>query len=70
MLPRAWGYLRASAAPALQVYESAVGFRPNRFQLLKAGYDIRRGPEVRGSLPNVLTLQLVTQFRGISLARD
>jgi hypothetical protein len=64
------GYLRSNAAPALNVYESAVGFRPNRYQLFKVGYEIQRGPYVRGSLDNILAFQFVTAFRPVSIARD
>ena len=32
------GYLRASQGPGSNVYETAVGFRPNRYQLAKIGY--------------------------------
>ncbi|MGI8744470.1 MAG: hypothetical protein ACR2NN_18230 [Bryobacteraceae bacterium] len=51
-------------------YETIVGFRPNRRQLLKIGYDIRQSPDTPGTLGNHLAVQLVTVFRPISIARD
>jgi hypothetical protein len=38
-------YLRASAYPGYQAYEVAVGFRPDRFQIIKAGYVYLAGDE-------------------------
>ncbi len=63
------GYLRASAFPGYQSYETAVGFRPNAHQLVKMDYEIEQGPTIRGTLNNTFAVQLVTQFRAISLAR-
>jgi hypothetical protein len=63
------GYLRANAGPGLEVYEVVAGFRPNRYQLVKAGYEIQHGPAIRGTLANVFTVQLVTAFDALSLAR-
>src|SRR5215831_2724340 len=48
------GYMRSSAAPALQIYEFAAGYRPNRLQLAKLGYEIQQGPAIRGTLGNTL----------------
>ncbi|HUQ95744.1 MAG TPA: hypothetical protein VM120_28960 [Bryobacteraceae bacterium] len=64
------GYLRASAFPGRDAFEVAVGFRPNRFQLVKIGYELQRGPAIQGSRGNTLALQLVTAFRPVSIARD
>jgi hypothetical protein len=60
------GYLRAGAFPGREIYEVVAGFRPNQFQLVKAGYEIQQGPSIRGTLDNVVTLQLVTTFRPFS----
>jgi hypothetical protein len=64
------GYLRANAFAGRQIYEFAGGFRPNRHQLAKIGYQIEQCPNVRGTLGNTVSLQLVTTFRAISIARD
>ena len=64
------GYQRASAFPGSEAYEVAGGFRPNRYQLVKLGYQIQRGPAIRGTLANTLAVQFVTAFRAISIARD
>ena len=63
-------YLRSNLAPARQVCESVVGYRPNRFQLVKIGYEVQQGEYIRGSLANTFGIQLVTAFRPISIARD
>ena len=47
-------------APDRQAYEFAIGYRPNRLQLVKVGYEWTRTNDVRGMLDNVLDLQLVT----------
>jgi hypothetical protein len=64
------GYVRANLAPARQVYEFVAGVRPNRYQLAKIGYEIQQGPAIRGTLGNTASLQLVTSFHILSLARD
>jgi hypothetical protein len=64
------GYLRASAFPGRESYELGGGFRMNRFQLLKFGYQIQHGPAIRGTLENAAVVQWVTSFHPISLGRD
>lgn len=64
------GYLRANAFAGRQIYEFVGGFRPNRHQLAKVGYQVEQCPTVRGTLGNTLSVQLVTTFRAISVARD
>jgi hypothetical protein len=64
------GYLRANAFSGRQAYDAVVGFRPNRFQLAKVGYQVQQCPTIRGTLGNTLSVQLVTAFRAISIARD
>jgi hypothetical protein len=63
-------YVRASAGPPRQVYEAVAGFRPDRHQIVKLGYEIQQGPAFRGLHANTLSAQLVTTFHVISLARD
>ena len=63
------GYIRPAAFPGHQVYEVAAGYRPNRLQLVKVGYEIQQGPAIRGTIDNVLAVQLVTSFDALSLAR-
>jgi hypothetical protein len=62
-------YVRASAFPGYQSYETAVGFRPNVHQLVKVGYQIQQGPAIRGTLANVAEIQVVTTLPSFSLAR-
>ena len=64
------GYVRASAFPGREVYEFVAGYRPNAKQILKAGYQVQRGPAIPGSLGNTFTVQLVTSLQLLSLARD
>ncbi|MEX2260419.1 MAG: hypothetical protein WD696_00630 [Bryobacteraceae bacterium] len=63
------GYLRDNYNE-LETYEAAAGFRPNRHQLIKVGYQIQKGPDIRGTLGNTFAVQLVSVFRPISIARD
>ena len=52
--------------PNLQAYEVAVGFRPNRLQLLKVGYEWLHETGESGTQYNVLGLQLVTSLDALS----
>ena len=52
----------------MQAYEFAVGFRPNRWQLLKVGYEWLRGEEISGTRDNVFGIQLVTSIQALSKA--
>jgi hypothetical protein len=63
-------YQRASAFAGNEAYEVAGGFRPNQYQLVKVGYQIERGPYIRGTLANTLAVQFVTAFRALSISRD
>ncbi len=54
--------------PNLQAYEVAVGFRPNRWQLLKVGYEWLHETDESGTQYNVLGLQLVTSLDALSKA--
>ena len=51
------------------MYETAVGFRPNRYQLLKAGYEVQRGPAIPGAKYNTFAVQLVSTLPALSIAR-
>jgi hypothetical protein len=63
------GYIRTSAYPGYESYEMGAGYRPNRFQILKFGYQIQHGPTMHGTLYNVAAVQLVSNFHAISLGR-
>jgi hypothetical protein len=52
------------------IYETALGFRPNRFQLVKIDYERQNGPATPGALGNVLALQLVTRFSPLAVTRN
>ena len=52
----------------VQAYEFALGYRPNRWQLLKVGYEWLRSSDVPGTRDNVLGVQLVTNVRPLSKA--
>jgi len=54
--------------PNHQSYELALGFRPNRRQLLKIGYEWLRTAEISGTRDNVLGLQFVTSLPSLSKA--
>jgi hypothetical protein len=64
------GYIRANAFTGYNEYEFVAGFRPDRYQLVKIGYEIQQGPQFQGAQGNTLGVQLVTSFRAISIARD
>ena len=47
----------------VQAYEFAIGYRPNRWQLCKIGYEWLRSSDVPGTRDNVLGVQLVTSIQ-------
>ena len=63
-----WTWSDYGFAPNVQSYEFAVGFRPNRWQLLKVGYEWLRGEEIYGTRDNVFGVQLVTSIQALSKA--
>jgi hypothetical protein len=64
-------YLRSSTkSGTCSVYETAVGYRPNRYQLVKVGYQKVDSVTSRGNLADSVMIQLVTSFRALSIARD
>jgi hypothetical protein len=62
------GYGSSNEIPHTEVYEAVVGYRPARNELIKLGYEVQRGPDIRGSLNNVLAVQFVTTLHPISVA--
>ena len=50
----------------VQAYEFAIGYRPDRWQLLKVGYEWLRSADIPGTRGNVLGVQLVTSIRPLS----
>lgn len=62
------GYQRGNIFVSRNIYEFAVGFRPNASQLVKAGYEIQQGNFIKGASANVLTLQIVTTLRPLTFA--
>jgi hypothetical protein len=65
------GYLASSTGSTTKMYSFAVGYRPNRRQLVKIGYDIPRGRAAGGGPPaGSLVVQVVTSFCPVSIARD
>jgi hypothetical protein len=54
--------------PNRQAYEFAVGYRVNRFQTLKVGYEAFRTSGVPGSRDNVFGVQFVTSVHALSKA--
>lgn len=71
--PRWYAAARISAVsynriPSRRIYETAIGYRPNRSQIIKVGYEAEEGPSIRGSLSNTFAIQLVTTLPEFSLA--
>ena len=64
------GYIRGTAGMAGQSYELVAGFRPNRRQIIKVGYDFQQGPAFGNLRGSVFSAKLVTTFHAISIARD
>jgi hypothetical protein len=54
--------------PNRQYYEAVLGFRPDRFQLLKVGYEWAHVENGEVNHNNVFGVQLVTTFNGLSKA--
>jgi hypothetical protein len=51
-------------------FETALGFRPNRLQLVKIDYERQNGPTALGELGNVFSLQLVTRLSPLAITRN
>jgi hypothetical protein len=54
--------------PNRQAYEAVVGFRPDRYQLLKVGYEWAPVDNSEPNRNNVFGIQFVTSFNGLSKA--
>jgi hypothetical protein len=52
----------------IAVYEAAVGYRVNRFQLLKFGYELERTRGSEASLYHTAAIQFVTTWDALSIA--
>jgi len=52
----------------VQAYEFAVGYRPDRWQLFKIGYEWLKSNDIPGTRDNVLGVQLVTSIQPLSKA--
>jgi hypothetical protein len=63
------GFLRSTAAPNRDSYEFAVGFRPNRHQLIKVGYEVLQGKFLTGTQGNTFGVQLVSTLPSVSWTR-
>lgn len=61
------GAEQGSTGSLLAVYEAAAGYRPNRFQLVKAGYELERDG---GGSYSTFAIQLVTTVHPLSIARN
>lgn len=57
-----FGFAQSSVSGPKRTIEAAIGFRPNRLQLIKLGYLMPYG---QGALSNVLGVQIVTSLRGL-----
>jgi len=55
-------------SPDRQSYEFAIGYRPNRWQLVKVGYEWLKTAEVSGTRDNVVGIQLVTSIHSLAAA--
>jgi len=64
------GYLHSSSSGYSETFEEAVGFRPDRLQVIKAGYELQHFHQGAHALQNTFTVQLVTAFHLFSLARN
>ncbi len=62
------GYMRSNVFAGWQSYETAVGYRPGRYELVKVGYEVKQGPKINGAQQNTLAVQFVTTLPRISVA--
>jgi hypothetical protein len=63
------GFATASIfAPNVARYEGAIGFRPDRFQLMKVGYEWNRLGQTSAEMDSVFGVQLVTALPAFSRA--
>jgi hypothetical protein len=64
-----YGWSKTSATGTTQAVETAAGFRPDRFQLIKVGYEIEHYSQGSEQNDNVLGIQFITTFHK-SLGRE
>jgi hypothetical protein len=62
------GYMRASAYTAPNVFEMAVGYRPNAHQLVKLEYEVQQSSVIHGTQANTLAIQVVTTLKPLSMS--
>src|SRR5262249_52633629 len=60
------GYLHTTYASGAESYDAAIGYRPNRTQLVKVGYQVNR-LEATGQLDRLFLLQVVTSLHPLSV---
>jgi hypothetical protein len=63
-----WGGESSIAPISYRVGEVAIGYRPNRRQIIKASYQLLRSNEYQGASGGVVGVQLVTQFNAFERA--
>lgn len=63
------GVEQPSVGPRTEVYETAIAYRTNRFQLVKIGYELQRFPGSSDSAYNTLAIQFVTNFNAVTVSR-
>jgi hypothetical protein len=56
------GYTSSKAAGTATSFESAAGYRPNRFQLIKIGYEYERYSSSDDPNDKILAVQVITTF--------
>lgn len=61
-------HAHSNVRPNEDLVEVAVGYRPNRHQLIKVGYQFAKGAPRDGAPGDVFAVQLVTNLRPISLS--
>jgi hypothetical protein len=64
------GHAASSVEASYQTYEGVIGFRPNTIQLIKVGYLVEQGSDSPWASNSVFAVQVVTNFRAISIAKD
>ena len=63
-------FMLASATSDLYVIDAAAGFRPNRFQIVKMGYQFERYPTAVYTSDQTFAVQLVTNFNIAAAVRQ
>ncbi len=63
-----WGGESSITPINYRVGEAIIGYRPNRRQIIKAGYELLRSEDYRGASGGVIGIQLVTRFNAFERA--